>query len=139
MRRLRAWLVDMERYAELWGPGRVVAVRYVGDPMWHQRCLIKKATTKQLVEMYPEEPDAMASAFDWWILTPDGDVYIETFESADVSGVAVRLDDNVYRGGNPRLGALHVFDDSLEAGQCDPRAVLGALTVASGRNRRETS
>ena len=98
-----------------WEPGRVALVQYHGENLWHERYLLMKTSSS----VYKEFMGSAAPKSDrlWWIVTPDGDIYIEAFVVGDdISGICL-LDDseeqmlrNSMEPAGKRLGTVYAFE-----------------------------
>ena len=71
-----------------WEPGRVALVQYSGDNLWHERYLLMKTSSsvhKEFMGTAAPKGDRL-----WWIVTPDGDIYIAAFTlNDDITGIAL--------------------------------------------------
>ena len=121
--------------------GQKIAIQYIGEPLWHERLLIHRASQEVAKSLHDFEADFSTA---WWVITPDGDIYPEPLGEDCLEGM-VRLErGRAVRGtmkpSGKALGVIYGFADSgLEL---DLNTVLKASKAAldeelGARNRRQ--
>ncbi|CAK0835808.1 unnamed protein product [Prorocentrum cordatum] len=92
------WPLSVQELSSSLFPGRIVAIGYPGEDLWHER-----------VVMGPGLRDAAGVVANWWTLTPDGDLYEEDISMEAGEGERLVMLD--LAGSCPRAlrGRFHRF------------------------------
>lgn len=67
--------------------GRVMRIKYAGEPrLWQERLLVKETSKRTYRRIVGTEPDSDGPY--WWALTPDSDLYPQEMTVPPLRGLA---------------------------------------------------